>query len=134
MPDAAGLAEAMHPELLKTFKPAFIGRTVLVPYFPLSPDVLKGITRLKLNKIKKRVVANYQAEFSYDDKLVDTIVERCKEVETGARNVDNILTRTVLPELSKEFLSKMAEGGVIKKVHITVNEDGTFKYEIGVEQ
>lgn len=130
MPDAKGLAEAMHPELLKTFKPAFLGRMVIVPYFPLSEDVLKGITELKLGKIKKRVQDTYQATFTYGPELVDAIVSRCKEVASGARNVDNIISRTVLPELSSEFLAKMAEGKQIKGVNLTVAEDGEFKYDI----
>jgi len=130
MPDAKGLAEAMHPELLKTFKPAFLGRMVIVPYFPLSEDVLKGITELKLGKIKKRVQDTYQADFTFGPELVDAIVSRCKEVASGARNVDNIISRTVLPELSSEFLAKMAEGKQIKGVNLTVGETGEFKYEI----
>jgi type VI secretion system protein VasG len=130
MPDAKGLAEAMHPELLKTFKPAFLGRMVIVPYFPLSEEVMKGITELKLGKIKKRVQETYQASFTYGPELVDAIVSRCKEVASGARNVDNIISRTVLPELSAEFLGKMAEGKTIKGVNLTVDKDGGFKYEI----
>ena len=130
MPDAQGLAEAMHPELLKTFKPAFLGRMVIVPYFPLSDNVMKEITKLKLGHIRRRVQENYKASFTYDDKLVDAIAARCTEVETGARNVDHILTRTVLPELSAEFLSDMAEGKVITSVNMTVSDDGNFKYEI----
>jgi type VI secretion system protein VasG len=126
MPDAKGLAEAMHPELLKTFKPAFLGRMVIVPYFPLSEEVMKGITELKLSKIKKRVQDTYQASFTYGKDLVDTIVSRCKEVASGARNVDNIISRTVLPELSAEFLAKMAEGKIIKGVNLSVAPDGAF--------
>ncbi len=130
MPDAAGLAEALRPELLKVFKPAFLGRISIVPYFPLGDAALKNIIELKLKQVKRRVVENYDAEFSYSPELVTAIASRCKEVESGARNIDHIITRTLLPELSKEFLSRMATGGGIEKVHIGIDKDGGFKYDI----
>jgi type VI secretion system protein VasG len=130
MPDAGGLKEALHPELLKTFKPAFLGRVNVVPYFPLSDEVMRKIIRLKLEKIRRRVEENYRAAFSYSDELVGSIAERCKEVQSGARNVDHILNGTLLPELSAEFLSRMAEGMPIRSVLVTVGEGGAAKYEI----
>ncbi len=130
MPDAVGLAEALRPELLKVFKPAFLGRLNLIPFFPLSDTALKNIIELKLKQVKRRVVDNYQAEFSYSPELVTTIGSRCKEVESGARNIDHIITRTLLPQLSSEFLSRMAEGGSIQKVHIDVDPAGAFVYQI----
>jgi type VI secretion system protein VasG len=130
MPDAAGLAKALQPELLKTFKPAFLGRTTILPYFPLADDVMKRIVRLKLDKIARRVAANYRASFDYDDALVDTITSRCSEVETGARNVDHILTRTLLPELAAEFLAALAEGKGIGGVRVSVDENGAFQYAL----
>ena len=130
MPDAAGLAEALRPELLKVFKPAFLGRISLVPYFPLSDAALRNIIELKLNHVRRRVIENYQAEFSYDPALVDTIASRCKEVESGARNIDHIISRTLLPELSAEFLSRMAEGGSIASVRLGVDAAGAFTYDI----
>jgi type VI secretion system protein VasG len=131
MPDAAGLATALHPELLKVFKPAFLGRLNLVPYFPLSDSVMKQIIELKLKSVRRRIHDNYQADFSYSPELVQTIASRCTEVETGARNIDHIINRTLLPELSSEFLSRMVDGGSIKKVHIGVGSDGKFAYELG---
>jgi type VI secretion system protein VasG len=130
MPDSGGLAQALHPELLKVFKPAFLGRLNLVPYFPLSDDVMKKIIELKLGHVRRRIGDNYQAELSYSPELVQTIAARCTEVETGARNIDHIINRTLLPELSKEFLSRMVDGGSIKRVHIGVAGDGTFAYEL----
>ncbi len=129
-PDAIGLAEALRPTLLKVFKPAFLGRLTVVPYFPLSDDVMRQIIRLQLNRIGARLAENHRAEFSYDDALVQAIAARCTEVESGARNVDHILTRTLLPEVSREFLTRMAEGRAIQKVHVTADSQNQFVYQI----
>ena len=128
-PDAAGLAEALHPELLNTFKPAFLGRVTLVPYFPLTDDVLRKIVKLQMDRIARRVEENHRAKLTYDDSLLGGIASRCTEVESGARNVDHILTRTLLPELSAEVLSRMAAEEAIGGVHVTMGEDGGFRYE-----
>jgi type VI secretion system protein VasG len=129
-PDAEGLAEAIRPELLKVFKPALLGRMAVVPYFPLSEEVMRDIIKLQLGRIGSRLKANHSAAFSYDDDLVDAIAARCREVESGARNVDHILTRTLLPEMSGAFLSRMASGEGVTRVHISVGADGQFSYEI----
>ena len=129
MPDAQGLAEALHPELLKSFKPAFLGRITVVPYFPLSDDVMKRIIRLKLAKIARRVRENYNAELSYTDALVNGVAGRCHEVDSGARNVDHILNRSLLPNLSEKFLSKLASREAFAAVRIDLNENG-FAYDI----
>jgi type VI secretion system protein VasG len=129
-PDPAGLAEALHPELLKTFKPAFLGRVTLVPYFPLTDEVMKSIIELQLGRIARRVKENYKASFSYPPGLVAHIAERCKEVQSGARNVDHILTRSLLPELSAEFLGRMAAGQPITSVEVSVDPKGAFRYVI----
>ena len=126
----AAFAEAVFPELLKTFKPAFLGRLTVVPYYPLSDDVMKKIIKLKLGKIARRVRQNYRADFRYTDDLVDTIAERCTEVDTGARNVDHILNGTLLPEMSSEFLARMAEGLPIASVEVSADGEGAFRYEI----
>jgi type VI secretion system protein VasG len=129
-PDAPGLASALMPDLVKTFKPALVGRMTVVPFFPLSDEVIKSIVRLKLKAIIDRVKLNYKAEMICDDALIEAVASRCKEVETGARNADHILSGTLLPQLAQEFLSRMAEGQTIKKVHVSVNGDGQFTYEI----
>ncbi len=129
-PDPQGLHDALHEELLKTFKPAFLGRVSIIPYFPLDDSVMKKIIRLKLKKVGRRVQEHYRATFDYTDQLVDAIAARCTEVDTGARNVDKILTRTLLPEMSGEFLSRMAQGEEIKSVEVDVNDDGHFVYTI----
>ncbi|MEO1498467.1 MAG: type VI secretion system ATPase TssH [Planctomycetota bacterium] len=129
-PEPDGFVEALFPELLKTFKPAFLGRLTIIPYYPLADDVLKKIIGLKLGKVGKRVVEHYGAKFDYTPELVDAIAARCTEVDTGARNIDHILTKTLLPELSAEFLSRMAEGEAIEHVGITVGDEGGFEYEL----
>jgi len=129
-PEPEALAESLHEELLKTFKPAFLGRCSVVPYYPLDDDVMRKIIHLKLNKIVRRVDDNYRARLTYSDSMVESVLSRCQEVDTGARNVDHILTRTLLPELSAEFLSQMAEGRSIGGVHVDVGADQRFSYDI----
>jgi type VI secretion system protein VasG len=131
MPDAAGLAEALRPELLKTFKPAFLGRVTMVPYFPLGDAIMRQIVELQLKRIARRVTENYKAEFTYDPGLPDGIAQRCKEVESGARNIDHILTRGLLPEMAGNFLSRMADGAAIKSVHVAMDDAGRFQYRMG---
>ncbi|HEX3727859.1 MAG TPA: type VI secretion system ATPase TssH, partial [Pirellulales bacterium] len=120
-PDPIALAEALRPDLLKVFKPAFLGRMTVVPYYPLADDVMREIIRLQLGRIADRLKANHRAEFAYDDALIAAVASRCREVESGARNVDHILTRTLLPEVSREFLSRMAAGQAIERVHVSVD-------------
>lgn len=130
MPDAEGLAEALKPELLQTFKPAFLGRITIVPYFPLGDDVMRKIIKLKLGRIRDRVRENYKASFEFTDELVSAVADRCTEVDTGARNVDHILTRSLLPELAQEFLARMADGQTIESVSVSVDDTGAFTYAL----
>ncbi len=127
-PEPAQFVEAMHPELLKTFKPAFLGRCQVLPYYPLDEDVMRDIIKLKLGKVSRRIATHYGAPLSYTDGVVDAILGRCREVETGARNVDHILNRTLLPELAAQFLASMAEGNEVGRVAIDVGEEGNFTY------
>ncbi len=129
-PDPEGLAKAIRNDLLGYFKPAFLGRLSVVPYFPLSDEVMRKIIRLKLGKVERRVRDNYKATFGYTPAVVEAIAERCQEVHTGARNVDHILSRTLLPELAAEFLGRMAEGGVIAQVQVDVESGGGFDYAL----
>jgi type VI secretion system protein VasG len=131
MPDAGGLAEALRPDLLKIFKPAFLGRVTLVPYFPLSDEIMKQIVELQLKRIARRVNENYKGEFTYEPALIEGISARCKEVESGARNIDHILTRGLLPEMSGLFLARMADGLPIKSVHVAMDQSGKFQYRLG---
>ena len=130
-PDAAGLAEALRPELSKHFKPAFLGRVTLVPYFPLPDSVIRQIVTLQLERIRRRVRDAYRASFDWDPVLVETIAARCTESSSGARNVENILSRTLLPELSAEILASLADGHAVGHVSVGLEADGSFRY--GVE-
>lgn len=127
-PSPKGIVEAIKPELDKVFKPAFLGRMVLIPYYPVRDENLKQIVRLKLNKIVRRMMENHRIELTYDPALVDAVANRCTEVESGARNVDNILTHTLLPDISRLLLGKMAEGEKIPAIQVTVGPDGEFVY------
>ena len=129
-PDASGLADALMPELMKYFKPAFLGRVTLVPYFPLSPDIIRKIVGLQLNRVRRRVKEAYQAAFVWSEDVVDTIASRCTETSSGARNVEKILSRTLLPELSAEVLAKLADGVTINTITIGVDNASGFKYDI----
>ena len=128
MPTPEGLVKALKPELNKIFKPAFLGRMVLVPYYPLRDESLKLIIRLKLGKIKRRLMENHGIEMTCDDALVDAVARRCTEVESGARNVDNVLTNSMLPDVSRLLLTRMAEGVKMTTLHVGVGEDGSFVY------
>jgi type VI secretion system protein VasG len=129
-PEPEGLAEAIRPDLLKFFKPAFLGRVIVVPYYPIAPDIMRRIIELQLGRVRSRIRENHRAQLTYDEALVNAIASRCTEVDSGARNVDHILTRTMLPELSKEFLARMAAGEAISKVHISVGAEGSFVYGV----
>jgi type VI secretion system protein VasG len=130
MPSAEGLAKAMKPELDKVFKPAFLGRLVTIPYYPVRDENLKQIIRLKLGKIQRRLAANHKIVLSYDEALVEEVARRCTEVESGARNVDNILTNTLLPEVSRMLLTEMAEGRKPTAVAVGIGDDGKFTYQM----
>jgi type VI secretion system protein VasG len=130
-PEADALVEAIRPELLKVFKPALLGRMAVVAYYPLSDEVMREIIRLQLGRVGQRLADNHGARFDYDEAVVAEIAARCREVESGARNVDHILTRTVLPELSGEFLSRMAGGESVSHVRVGVGPEGQFTYTIG---
>ncbi|MCP5208616.1 MAG: type VI secretion system ATPase TssH [Hahellaceae bacterium] len=129
-PDPELLLESMRPELLKHFKPAFLGRASVITYYPLDDENLMKICKINMNRIKKRVQEHYGAEFDYDEDVLLHIVARSQEVDTGARNIETILNRTLLPELAAECLSRMANGESVNKVHIGVNEDGAFLYQV----
>jgi type VI secretion system protein VasG len=129
-PDPLALHEALRPELQRAFKPAFLGRTLVIPYYPLKDEVLRGIIELKLGKIRRRVRDNHRAELIHQGAVVDAILARCTEVESGARNVDAILTGTLLPEIATNVLTRMAEGGGVSRIEIGVGDDGAFSYAI----
>jgi type VI secretion system protein VasG len=128
MPMAEGLVKALKPELDKTFKPAFLGRMVIIPYFPIRDEALKRIILLKLGKIRQRIQETHKVELLHDEVLVDEVARRCTEVESGARNVDNILTNTLLPEISRLLLEKIVEGDKPAVIRVGIGPDGAFEY------
>jgi type VI secretion system protein VasG len=128
-PDPAALIEALRPDLLKVFKPALLGRMVAVPYYPISDEVMREIIKLQLGRIGRRLRDNHGADFGYDEAVITEIANRCKEVESGARNVDRILTGTLLPDMSGEFLARMAASRSVSRVHLSISGGG-FSYEI----
>lgn len=127
MPEPEGIAKGLRDPLLKQFPAALLGRLVVIPYFPLSDTMLGNIARLQLGRIAKRVTEHHKMPFTYDDEAVTLIVSRCTEVESGGRMIDAILTNTVLPAISREFLTRTMNGAALNGVRLTV-ADGDFAY------
>ncbi len=130
LPEPDILLDNFRPLLLNFFKPAFLGRTTVIPYYPLSDENLLKICKINMKRIEKRVRAHYDAEFSYDEDVLLHIVARSQEVDTGARNIENILTRTMLPAMASECLARLAANQDITKIHIGVTEESSFTYSI----
>jgi type VI secretion system protein VasG len=128
-PDSEELAAALKPSLLQVFPPALLGRIVTIPYYPLSGDMLGGIVRLQLNRIGKRIADNHDAKFVYDDAVVEKIVSMCNDPDSGGRMVDNIVTNTLLPALSRQILNKSVAGEEIVEARVEV-KDGEFTYGV----
>ena len=129
-PTPEGLAELIRKDLLTAFKPALLGRMNVVPYYPLSDAVMRKIIEMQLKKIAGRLKENHKAAFAYDPTVIDTIASRCKEVESGARNVDAIINKTLLPAIATEILGRQAEGRGVTTVTVGVGGDGQFTYTI----
>jgi type VI secretion system protein VasG len=127
LPEPNSLADALKAPLMKVFPPALLGRIVTIPYYPLSPDMMKKIVRLQLGRIKKRVEANHGVPFDYSEAVVEQVVARCQDPESGGRVIDAILTNTVLPTISVEYLQRLASGGEIRRVALDV-KDADFTY------
>ncbi|MBR8282007.1 type VI secretion system ATPase TssH [Burkholderia vietnamiensis] len=130
LPDPDALAEALRPQLYKTFKPAFLGRMKVLPYYPISDDVLAEIIELKLERIRRRIEANHKAAFEWDESLVDAVLARCTEVDSGARNVDHILNGTLLPEIAGHVLGRIADGAAIARIAVRADDAGEFAYTV----
>ena len=130
LPGADDLADTLRPVLFKSFKPAFLGRMKVVPYYPIADEVLVGIIELKLGRIRDRIAANHKAEFTWDEKLVEAVLARCTEVDSGARNVDHILNGSLLPEIAEVVLGRMAEGAGVERIKLSAGKNCEFKYAI----
>ena len=130
-PSQQQLIESLHDDLNHAFKPAFMGRMQIIPYYPVKDEILKQIIRLKLEKIKQRVALNHHAILHYDEPLTDWIAARCTEVDSGARNIDNILTRSVLPQIAQSVLEKLAQGLAITTITLkTTEQEGLFECQV----
>lgn len=127
MPDAEGMAKALREPLLKVFPPALLGRLVVIPYYPLNDEMIGAIAHLQLGRIVRRVRENHRVPFTFDDAVIKLIASRCTELESGGRMIDAILTNTMLPRISEEFLRRTLEGQVIERVHVGV-ADNDFQY------
>ena len=127
MPDPEGISKALREPLLQVFPAALLGRIVTIPYYPLTDEVIGIIAKLQLKRIEKRIEQNHGVPFSYEDDVIKLITSRCTELESGGRMIDAILTNTVLPVISSEFLTRMVEGKPINRVHVTV-ADSDFSY------
>jgi type VI secretion system protein VasG len=130
LPDPEALTELLRPQLYKAFKPAFLGRVKVVPYYSISDEVLAEIIELKLERIRARIAENHRAVFSWDESLVDAVHARCTEVDSGARNVDHILNGTLLPELAQHVLGRIAQGEAISRIDVRALESGDFDYKV----
>ncbi|MCF6261159.1 MAG: type VI secretion system ATPase TssH [Gammaproteobacteria bacterium] len=130
IPSPEVLLDNFRPQLLNFFKPAFLGRTTIIPYYPLGDEDLLKICKINMHRIEKRIKGHYDATFNYHDDVMLHIVARSQEVDTGARNIENILSRTLLPEMATECLSKLADGKEISNIDVGVSDDGQFTYNI----
>lgn len=129
-PSPEQLSELLAPQLYKAFKPAFLGRMKTIPYFPVDDDALAHIIGLKLGRIARRVQATHRAVFEWDDALVEAVLARCTEVDTGARNVDHILNGSLLPEIAEQVLGRMAQGEAIAKIRVGAGKNGDFRFRM----
>ena len=129
-PDPEVLLDNIRPHLLKHFKPAFLGRTNVITYYPLDDDNLIKICAINMRRIEKRIKEHYGAAFSYDEDVLVNIIARCQEADTGARNIEGILNKTLLPSLASQCLSRMADEQPITAIHVGATEDGDFTYTL----
>ncbi len=128
-PSSNTLVEALRPELLRQFSPAFLGRLTLVPYYPLGDAQIRAIVRLKLDKLALRFAQNHKATLTWDADVEDAIVARCTEVDSGARNVDHILSHALLPELSRRVLECIASSEDFNAVQVRLGGADLFQFD-----
>ena len=130
LPNAEGLEKAMRVPLTKVFPDALLNRLLVVPYYPISQEVLRRIIQLNLARVQKRVQDNHKVPFTYDPGVLELIGKRCTELERGARMVDALVTNTLLPEIGREFLNRLATGSEVRRVHVGATDQGfTFAFD-----
>ena len=127
MPTAEGLEKAMRTPLTKVFPDALLNRLVVVPYYPISKEMLRVIIKMNLTRVEKRVQANHKVPFTFDDSVPELIANRCTELERGARMVDALITNTLLPEIGREFLTRLVNNSPVTRVHVSA-KDGNFAF------
>jgi type VI secretion system protein VasG len=127
MPNAEGLERAMRGPLVKVFPDALLNRLLVVPFFPISKEMLQTIIKLNLARLEKRVRENHKVPFTFDASVPELIGNRCTELERGARMVDALITNTLLPEIGREFLTRLMNGETVNRVHVGVAENN-FKF------
>ena len=130
LPDGDALESMIKPELLNHFKPAFLGRLSIVPYLPLQDDAMAGIVRLQLNKVVRRLHEEHSVTLTYNDQVINTIVSRCKEVDTGARNAIHIISKQILPALSLNLLNAMSDSVALSHIMVSVSDEGQFQFKL----
>jgi type VI secretion system protein VasG len=130
-PDIETMLSAIRPILSNHFKPALLARMTIVPLYTLAPEIMKEIVSLKLDKLAARVAETHKMKFTYSPEVVDQIASRCTEVETGARNIDYIMSGTILPQMSREILARMSDAAMPSEVRLGLAEDGGFEVEFG---
>ena len=128
-PEVSELVESIRPILSHHFKPALLARMQIVPFYPLIGAPLEKIVRLKMNKVGKRLSQSHKMAFTYTDEVVSVIAARCTEVETGARNIDHIINRTLLPEMSTEILKNLSDESDFEELVVDMGSNGNFTYE-----
>ena len=127
MPDAEAMEKAMRPHLVKVFPDALLNRLAVVPFYPISKEMMRLIIKLNLSRVEKRVKENHKIPFTFDEAVPDLIGSRCTELERGARMVEALITNNMLPEIGQEILARTVDGRPIHKVHIGA-ADGKFTY------
>lgn len=130
VPDEDAAKEVLRDPLLSVFPAALLGRMIIIPYYPLTDEVLTILIKMRLDKVVRRAKSVYDATMTYSDDVVSTILSRCQERESGGRVVDAILTNTVLPELSEAFLTSRLDGANIASISLlTKNEDFVYEFQ-----
>jgi type VI secretion system protein VasG len=130
MPSVEELTEAIRQQLQDHFKPALLARMTIIPFFPLKGEVLNSIVRLKLGKVGKRLRQNQALEFEYDDEVIEQIASRCKDIESGARNIDHIVNKNLLPLISTRILNNIGEETEFTNLRLSIDDKGEFETQL----
>jgi len=129
LPDMEEMLEVIRPILRERLKPALLARLTVAPFYPISSEIMSKIVRLKLNALASRMERNCKTTLEYGDDVMQAIVEQCTQIETGARNIEQIIQSTLLPEISSGILTRMAQGVELNRINLGVSKEGGFSYE-----